>query len=121
MTTTPATSVKITTWNNLHFSRQPALPTAAPSYFANLVIATTEYLGDADGNPRAMVTPIGSDVSGNLFVSPQVTDLFSEILTRADGSQATLLEVLTKTLDSAVPSLVEKASQMPVPPTPPVA
>jgi hypothetical protein len=120
MEITPATSILKTTWSNFMLGRHGNLPDAPPVFYGNVNISTVEYIGDADGNPRAVVqSPLGP---GGYSMAPiQASEFLSETVTRADGSQATLLAILAETLDAAAPALLAQAqaAQAALPPAPP--
>lgn len=111
-TSTPATSVLQTSWNNLSLNKMQMFSgeNLVTNFNIGLSLVTTEFIGDAEGVPRAIVQT--SQAHGYYVPMNDPSELFGEIVTRADGTTISLSELLTQTLDAAVPEMIAKAEAM---------
>jgi hypothetical protein len=117
---TPATQVKQTKWTsftvNQHPQSSPNAPEGGLSYSntGNLSFATHEFLGDANGVPVAAVR-LHQDASGRYIEHEQIhtTDFLGEIVTRADGSKATIFDIINEKLSAQVASIIVNPNPQP--------
>jgi hypothetical protein len=90
VTTSPATQIKAPTWTFLTVTKSRTIAHGAlvPAFVSNVSVTVDEYLGDADGRPVQVIPDSMGSRSSN-----QVLDL-SEVVTRADGTQLSVLALL---------------------------
>lgn len=95
ITTTPATKITAPTWTFLTLARNLQIKEGAlvPSITANLTVTRAEYLGDEAGVPLQAIQATPMAPGQGQIHSNVVLDL-TEVVTRADGSQLTVLELL---------------------------
>ena len=97
ITSTPATKLSIPTWAFLAVSKNLQIVDGAivPTLVANLSAGQAEFLGDAAGHP-VQALPGGPGMTNVAL------DL-SEVVTRADGTSLTVLQLLDAIALAAVP------------------
>jgi hypothetical protein len=91
MSTTPATKITYPTWQSINLNRNLAIVSGAitPSLNANVLSGSAEFLGDANGVPQSQlqITAMGMGMTS-------VSLDLSEVVTRKDGTQVTVLALL---------------------------
>jgi hypothetical protein len=94
ITSTPATVLKVNAWTLLNISRSLGIVGDAltPAWTVNLTSGALEFLGDAQGNPTQALPQTMAMGAAPQFSNTSL-DL-SEVVTRADGSKLTVLELL---------------------------
>ncbi len=95
-TVTPATTITEPSWSFLTISRNLAIlgtpGVITPTWNVNLAKGSQVFLGDANGNP---ISPLMSTpgAPGQPAMTQAPLDL-SEVVTRADGTKLTVLQLL---------------------------
>jgi hypothetical protein len=105
-----ATVISVTAWNAATFQSFPD-PLDPDGYTSSLHVSygTTRYLGDENGKPIKILGPTEEPGSRYMDEDTLRSEAFlGEMVTREDGSQVTLFELLSEKLTKAIqPMLIQ--------------
>jgi hypothetical protein len=100
----PATVVPVPTWTNINLARNASIVSGAltPNIMVNAQVGVVPYVADPSGNLLAPINsapalpgaPANTSAIPVTATSANVVLNLSEVITRADGSKVTVLQLL---------------------------
>lgn len=106
---TPASLVEKRDWTMLSISKNcfqnSETESITVSYHATLTNALHKFLGTPAGEPQLIVS-MNNNMQTRFIDQDEIktTDVFGELLTRADGSTITFLDLLEEKMTAAIPA-----------------